>query len=197
MAARRKRDSKGRFVKGGGGSRRRRSTKRKTTKRRATARRAPAKRKTTRRRRTTRRNPPLRNALRTLQDGLMGGAEVVLGKAAARVIPTTLGLPKQGNVGLAVQIGVATTLAVALDFMGLGRDHVGYIAAGAFSAPLETLAVAHNVPLLAAALHPTAQAADLQGYFGVFPRTEIPERGVSSYYGTRRYAGGRSTMPMA
>lgn len=137
--------------------------------------------------------------MKAVQDGIVGGAEVVVGKAAARGLPDLFNLPKGGNLGLAIQAGVGLAIAVIGDALRLPRDHVAMLAAGAFSAPLETLAVAHDVPFLGNALHPVSAAADVRGYMSAGYN---PGGGVGRFVQgagavpRRVSAGGASTTPM-
>lgn len=210
MAARR-RNAKGRFVKGGGKKTRRRT--RRTTARRPAAKRTRRRRRRAsvstasssprrRRRRSYKRNPrfSVKSMMRAVQDGVVGGAEVVIGKAAARAVPDMFNLPKQGNIGLAIQAGIGLGIAIIGDALRLPRDHVAMLAAGAFSAPLETLAVAHNIPIIGDALHPVSAAADVRGYLSAGYN---PGGGVGRYIppmnggaGRRVASGGQSTTPM-
>jgi hypothetical protein len=123
--------------------------------------RAPARR--TRRRSTRRRNPGVVGQLRT---GIKDAAGVVVGKAGARILPTLVpGIPKTGPMGLAVQAAAALALGFVADQVA-SRDTARMVLAGALSAPLETAAVAYNVPLLGRALDPVASAAQVAAVNG-------------------------------
>jgi len=97
-------------------------------------------------------NPPAfaRGLMGRVMEGLKGGAGVVLGKAAVRAIPTIARLPRTGPIGIAVQAGVGVILAPFVDrfFRGFGRPFLY----GAFAAPLESLVVSLNVPVIGPAL---------------------------------------------
>lgn len=168
-----KRDARGRFVK-------KSTARRKTTRRKAPARRRkPA----ARRRAPARRNPPRRrkmpDVIGMFTQGTMAAAQVLVGKAAARSVPDLVGLPKQGNVGLATQAGVALAIGYVAD-MFLSRQTAAAILAGALTAPLETFIVAQNVPWLSTALSPTTASAEVAGYMGRYPRPAVMA-GVSRY----------------
>ena len=141
---------------------------------------------TRKRRRTTKRNPgrtvmprartnaPRRARRRT--GGLAGfdfvgsfvagateATQVLVGKALARSVPDLVGLPKQGNIGLAIQTGVALLTGYAAEmFVSAGAARA--LMAGGLTAPLETLIVAYNVPWLAPALHPVTGQNALGSY---------------------------------
>lgn len=152
-----KRDAKGRFVK-------------KTTARRRTKRKAPAKRRTVRRRNPPRRKMP--DVIGMFTQGTLVAAQVLVGKAAARSVPDLAGLPKQGNVGLAVQAGVALAIGYVAD-MFLSRQTAAALLAGAMTAPLETFIVAQNVPWLSTALSPTTASAEVGAYIGRYPQPAL------------------------
>ncbi|MGE0347378.1 MAG: hypothetical protein AB7N73_15000 [Gemmatimonadales bacterium] len=149
------------------------------------------------RRRRVRRNPPRRfaprNVMRTLTDGAIEAGQVLVGKAMVRSVPDLAGLPKEGNVGLAIQAGVALVAGVLAE-MFLSKDAARAILAGGLTAPLETVIVAYKVPWLAPALSPVSQTATLQAYvvggngrLGRYVRERLPaatasgERGLGSY----------------
>ena len=147
----------GRFVKGGG---RRRS---------ASSRRSPRRRKKSRRR-SYRSNPTIRTPRLTARSimkqtvqGVQDAAWVVGGKAVARALPTMFNLPKEGAVGLGVQLGTAIA-AGWLAHTFTGRDAGRFALAGGLSAPLETAIVAYRVPFLAPALSPATAAAQVGAY---------------------------------
>lgn len=174
----------GRFKKGGGGrrrstARRKRSTRRNPTRRvgvSTTTKQNPRRR---RRRTTTRRNPRVVNQL---TEGVRNAAGVLVGKAAARTIPSIVGLPKQGMLGLGIQAAVAVVAGGAADRF-LGREWGKMVLAGALTAPLETLVVAYNVPFLSAALSPVTASAEVGQYVGsyVTPRVLPAPSGMGSY----------------
>lgn len=142
------RDSKGRFLPKGRRSRSRSSS-----------------------RRSYRRNPAMPPVVDMLWGGTIEAGQILVGKAAARSVPDMAGLPKEGNVGLAVQAAMAVGLGWAAD-MFLSPNAARAILAGGLTAPLETLIVAYQVPWLSTALSPTTANAEVQAYV---------QRGVSSY----------------
>ena len=83
----------------------------------------------------------------TFIDGAVEAGQILIGKAVARSIPDLANLPKEGNVGLAIQGGVALAAGFVAD-MFLSRDAARAILAGGLTAPLETLIVAYQVPWL-------------------------------------------------
>jgi len=187
-----KRDARGRFVRK---SRSRSKASNPRKRRRATSSRA----RTTTRRRTyrRRRNPPKVKILGQLMDGVKDAGGIIIGKAAARAIPTMTNLPKQGALGLAVQAGVALAAGIAAHRF-VGRDFGRMVLAGGLTAPLETAIVANNVPLLGPALSPATGATQVGLY-------SLPSRGMGVYSlpamsGPRRvagYAGARDTASVA
>ena len=157
MAAR---DKRGRFVRGG-----------------ARKRKAPARRRAPARSRTYRSNPPRRRApsrgidlFQRAQQGLVDGLQVVVGTAGARMLPTLFRLDTQGPLGLGIQLASAVAIgAVAENFVS--RDAARMMVAGGVAAPLQSLAVSLNIPVLSGALlagYP--QGGRLIGY----PRPGVP-----------------------
>lgn len=147
----RKRDSRGRFLKGGGTTRRRKRNppRKRTTRRRTTA-----------RRRTYRRNPPRTRKpklVKRLTDGLIDALYATGGKAAARVaadrIPTPEGMVVGGfDLGnIAVQLGVAAGIGFAAD-MFLPAKRAEIVVAGALMGPVESAIRSANIPYLSSAL---------------------------------------------
>lgn len=162
----------GRVVKAGGTRKRKRTVKRRRNppaaaapkrrrrKRRATStptrrytvakrkRRSPARK----RRRTYRRNvPQLRGITGTITKGATGAFQVLAGKAIARVLPEQLGIPTAGTTGIAAQAGIA--LLVGMFGKQLFGAKAGeMLLVGALTAPVESIVVAANVPVLSPAL---------------------------------------------
>ena len=132
--------------------------------------------------RTYARNPRRPNIIRTLTDGIVEAGQILVGKAAVRTLPDLAGLPKQGNMGIAIQAGAALVIGYVAD-MFLGRQAVRAITAGALTAPLETLIVSYKVPWLAQALSPVTQNASLGAYYrgggggGTIARATAPGMG--------------------
>lgn len=161
MAARPKRDAKGRFIK-----------KSRARKRTPTKRKAP-----TRRRRTYRRNPTTPDVLVMLKDGSIAATQVLLGKAVVRSAPDMLSLPKEGNTGLAVQAALALAVGY-ISSMFLPRGAAAAMMAGGLTAPIETLLVANDVPWIGEALSPTSTQASVNGYMGA---GRYPQVGTGRY----------------
>ncbi len=168
--------NKGRFMK-----RRRAAPQRRAPQRRrqvASRSRAPARRRRPTqsrarvysRPRARRRNPcenpqrmTFRNITRQLTDGAMDSVLVLTGKAATRTIPLMANLPKEGNIGLAIQALTAVVVGmIAQRVVTPARARM--ILAGGLTAPLETLIVSYNVPFLAPALQPVESDAQLSAY---------------------------------
>ncbi|MGE0161058.1 MAG: hypothetical protein AB7T31_16805 [Gemmatimonadales bacterium] len=203
---------KGQFMKRGATSRRRRRARRnpgrtvpaaqanpRRRRRRSAPRAAPL-----RRRRRARRNPPRgrfpspQQLVRNLTDGAIGAGQVLIGKAVVRSVPDIAGLPKEGNVGLAIQAAVALVAGVLAD-MFLSKDASRAILYGGLSAPVETMVVAYKVPWLSGALSPVTQTATLSSYvmganggrLGRYARERIAatsangDRGLGSYVSAR------------
>lgn len=149
-------------------------------------------------RKRARRNPPRKrlDIVRSLTDGAIEAGQVLIGKAAVRSVPDLMALPKEGNVGLAVQAGVALALGWAAE-MFLSKDAARALLAGGLTAPLETVIVAYRVPWLAPALSPVTQTATLSSYvmgannnarLGRYARERLAvsnDRGLGSYASAR------------
>ena len=154
---------------------------------------------TRKRRRTTKRNPgrtvmpraranPPRARKRggfdfvgSFVDGATEATQVLVGKALARSVPDLVGLPKQGNIGLAIQTGVALLTGYAAEmFVSAGAARA--LMAGGLTAPLETLIVAYNVPWLSGALHPVSGQNALGSYV-------MGQNGAAIAAGRRRSLG--------
>lgn len=176
------------------------SRKRKAPAKRRTARRNPG-RTVARKRSAPRRNPPKilgGNIVGNLMDAGIEAGQILVGKAAARSIPDLAGLPKQGNVGLAIQTAVALATGWAAS-MFMSPNAARAITAGGLTAPLETLVVAYRIPWLSEALAPVTANAELGAYVqgraralpprsngngngvGAYVRRSMPERGLGSY----------------
>ena len=139
-----------------------RTVAKRTTKRNPTRKRAAARRRTTRKR-TYRRNPRRVDIVQTLTNGVVEAGQILIGKAAVRSIPDLARLPKQGNTGLAVQIGTALAIGYGAE-MFLSPAASRAMMAGALSAPLETLIVSYRVPWLSTALSPVTAEAGVSAY---------------------------------
>lgn len=171
----------GKFVKGGG--KRRRSSPRSNANPRRRRRSSP------RKRRSARRNPPVprlsvRSLTRQAVQGLQDAAWIVGGKAVSRALPTMFNLPKEGAVGLGVQLGVALLAGWATHSFA-GRDAGRFVLAGGLTAPIETAIVAYRVPFLAPALSPSTAAAQVGAYrwpgMGAYVRQPVQMEGLGAY----------------
>ncbi len=120
----------------------------------------------------------VKNVTKTLMDGAMDSGLVLVGKAATRAIPLMANLPKEGNIGLAVQ-GLTAVVVSMLAQNFLRPAQARMILAGGLTAPLETLIVSFNVPFLAPALQPVEGDAQLSAYLGgyVSPPPPAPTNG--------------------
>lgn len=180
-------------------STRKRRTRRNPGRTVAKRRRSPARKRTTKRR-TYRRNPARSkrmDVVGTFVDGVTEAGQIIVGKAAVRSIPDLAGLPKQGNMGLAIQAATAVGIGYVAD-MFLSRDAARAMTAGALTAPLETLIVSYRVPWLSGALAPTTANASLNAYVRGAPglgryakRSAIPAPAGSAARGLGRYATER------
>lgn len=136
-------------------------------------------------RKTYRRNPPrkmsIRGVLKSVQEGAMDAALILTGKAATRSIPLMANLPKEGNIGLAVQGLTALVVSLAAQRV-LKPAQARMVLAGGLTAPLETLIVSYNVPFLAPALRPVEGDAQLSAYLGGYVApAPVMEEGVDGY----------------
>jgi len=157
-------------------------TKRRTKKRKAT----------TRKRKSVRRNPPAvhvrhrRNPRRgfsfgyfsftTLTNGVIDAGEVVIGKAAARTIPTLVGLPTGDTMGLVVQ--ALSALVVGWAGHSFISPNAGkMLLAGGLSAPMETFIKQLNIPFISAGLG--EDVVEIEGMSGY---VQLPDQsGMSGY----------------
>jgi hypothetical protein len=124
------------------------------------------------RRRSFRRNPfvgrgtgIIRQATRGLQDAFW----IVAGKAAARAIPTFIGINVTATTSLLMQ-GVIAVATGAVVGRFVGGDAARFITAGALSAPLETAIRKMGVPIISPAL-----AGYPQTELGLYPAGQIGE----------------------
>lgn len=166
---------KGQFRKKGSSSGRKKTRritaktrKRSTSRRRSVA--APA------RRRRRRNNPPklsFRNVTKDLMQGSIDAALILVGKATTRMVPAMIpNVPRQGNMGLAMQALTAVGVALlAQQFLKPAQAKM--ILAGGLTAPVETLVVSLDVPFLADALAPVTADQQLSAYMGAYVQPEI------------------------
>ena len=121
-----------------------------------------------RRRRTYRRNQPrqLRGITNQLMQGGIDALQVLAGKAAARTVPQMLGFGLENATGVAMQAVVAIVVGmVGKQFFGAGPGRM--MLAGALTAPVESLVVAANIPILSPALSAYPQLGQYSsGYYG-------------------------------
>ncbi len=177
MAAKRKRDSRGRFLKK---TSRRRAAPRKRRRNPGTAVARPRPRsaapRKVYRRNTHRSNPRRPRIVKTLIDGVQNAGAAVLGKAAARAIPQQFGFQTTGPMGIAVQAGVAIVVGMVAD--RVARKQAPFIVAGALMAPIESAIRDFNIPILSEALG----AYPLAAYPGLpsLP-AGAPSEGVGAY----------------
>ena len=151
-----------RSYKGGKKMARKRSRKRKTTRRRVRRnrsnplvrahRRSPARKRSHRRR--YRSNPRMpRTAMGfvgMITNGVIDAGEVVLGKAGARLVPQTFGIPTTGAMGLGVQV----LSAVVIGWLGtfISGNASKMLLAGGLAAPVEDFLKTLNLPIIGPAL---------------------------------------------
>ena len=99
-----------------------------------------------------RRNPPsfFSGLPGKLMDAGLGAAQVVIGKAGARAIPTMLKLPADGPMGLATQVAAA----LAMGFVGsyLSPSAGKMLLIGGLCAPIESFIKGANIPVISSAL---------------------------------------------
>jgi len=142
----------------------------------------------------------MKGLVRTFTDGAIEAGEILVGKAVVRSVPDLLSLPKEGNVELAVQAGVAIAAGYIAEWF-LSREAARAIVAGGLTAPLETAIVAYKVPWLSRALSPVTTTQNLGAYvsgattlsgrrMGAYVRGELParsdDRGLGAYASARR-----------
>ena len=110
-----------------------------------------------------------------ITDGVIDAAEVVAGKAVARAVPTLVGLPQGGAMGLAVQVGAA----LLAGFIGrqISANAGKMMLAGGLAAPVESFVKGANIPLISAALADDEFYAPGALAVGAYPM--LP--GVSAY----------------
>lgn len=159
--------NKGKFKPKGSGGTKKKAARKNAPKAKGKPRRAPA-----------RQNPRRPDLVEMLMDGTMAAGQVLVGKAAARSVPTMLGLPKQGVTGLAIQAAVAL-LSGYVASMFLAPGSAAAIMAGGLTAPIETALVAYNVPWIGPALAPTTIEEGVANLgVGRYPRART---GLSRY----------------
>lgn len=136
------------------------------------------------RRRGFRRNPILGgrgNLMRTVTEGVKGGLGVLAGKVAARAVPTLIGQPRTGMVGMAIQAAVAIVLAPMVGRFAGGEFGKAFLW-GSFASPLESVVVKLNLPVIGPALSSYADELSAVPYVpGALagPRGALPGFSVS------------------
>jgi len=162
-----KRDSKGRFVRGGGSSRRRSTKRRRRNPARSSSRTAAPRRARSiprnadgtfassgggsRRRSSYRRNPPAGRMFRRVTDAAVGAVQLTVGKAASRAIPGLVNLPEQGPVGVATRAGAAVVVGLVADQF-LSSSLAERLLEGGLQGCVEDLVVGYNIPFIGPAL---------------------------------------------
>lgn len=131
-------------------------------------------------------NPRLtvRGMTKSLMDGTMDAVLVLTGKAATRTIPIVANLPKEGNVGLAVQALTAVVVGLVAGRVGIfNPTQARMLLAGGLTGPLETLIVANNIPFLGPALSPVEGEAQMGAYVEGYVDVPVIESvsGVGGY----------------
>lgn len=102
--------------------------------------------------------------MRVFTDGIVEAGQILVGKAAVRTIPDLIpNVPKEGNMGIALQAGTALVIGWVAD-MFLSKNAARAMTAGALTAPLETLIVAYQIPWISSALAPVSAQSNLQAY---------------------------------
>lgn len=138
--------------------------------------------------------------LDVLIDSSIEAGQILVGKAAVRTIPDLAGFSKEGNMGLAIQVGTALAIGFVAD-MFLSKQAARALTAGALTAPLETVIVAYEVPWLAPALAPVTAQGNLAAYVqpAGAPRMHAAT-GIGRHAGMGRYVqpnGSGGGMPAA
>lgn len=152
----------------------------------AVAKKAPATRKAAPRSNPRRMKMP--DVMQMLMDGTMMAGQVLVGKAAARSAPDLMGFPKEGNVGLAIQVAIAVAVGFVADMFVNPRTGA-VILAGGLTAPLETFLVAQKVPWLGEALSPVTTQNAVGAYRRGMGRYTGPPAANTGAAGLARYTG--------
>lgn len=110
--------------------------------------------------RRRRRNPPRRRSrarltprtiINKVTTGIQDAAGVLAGKAAARAIPELIGFRQSGAAGMGMQLLSGVVAAYVAD-MFMGAKFARQVMAGALLAPLESVIIGANIPILSPAL---------------------------------------------
>ena len=86
-----------------------------------------------------------------LMNGVIDAGEVVVGKAVARIVPQSLGIPTAGPMGLLTQ----AVTAIVVGWLGnafVSSNAGKMMLAGALAAPVEDIIKTLNIPFLGPAL---------------------------------------------
>lgn len=159
--------------KGGKGMSKKRRRRKSYSRARASA---PAVRRGGGRRRSYRRNPPIgRGIIGKVMQGVTDAALGVVGKAASRAVPSLIGLPQGGAVGIATQAAVGIAAGMVADKVRPGTGRA--VLQGALMGPIESLVKGLNIPVISSALGDDYEGYTLAGY---------DDPGIAGYVG----AGG-------
>lgn len=125
------------------------------------------------RRRSYRRNPPIgRGIIGKVMQGVTDAALGVVGKAASRAVPSLIGLPQGGAVGIATQAAVGIAAGMVADKVKPGAGRA--VLQGALMGPIESLVKGLNIPVISTALGDDYEGYALAGY---------EDSGVAGYVG--------------
>lgn len=108
-----------------------------------------------RRRRYYRRNPRQPAIIKTLTDGAVGAFQVLAGKAAARTLGNLVPLPGAQDAGSPMGVASQAIVAVLVSIFGkqlFGAKVAGMLTVGALTAPVESIIIGANIPVLSPAL---------------------------------------------
>ena len=138
-----------------------------------------------------RRNPKLSFgyfSIRTLMNGAIDGAEVVVGKSLVRTIPPMIGLPTGDATGLLIQ----AISAVLVGWAGhtLVSPNAGKMfLAGGLSAPMESLIKQLNIPFISAGLgEDTVEIEGMGGYPQITNMGAYPQYGENAFEQQEAYS---------
>lgn len=104
-----------------------------------------------------------------ITNGVIDAGEVVLGKAGARIVPQTLGIPTTGAMGLGVQVLSAVVIGWLGTFISSNASKM--LLAGGLAAPVEDFLKTLNLPFIGPALGEDVVeiSAYPQGLLGAYP----------------------------
>lgn len=121
------------------------------------------------------RNPPMsmRGFMPMLMEGAIDAGEVVVGKAAARLVPSLFGFGKGTMMNMTIQ----AITAIGMGYIGhsfVSRNAGKMLLAGGLASPLEDIIKAANVPLISAALgEETDLIAAYPGDMSDYPESDL------------------------